>query len=123
MSDEYLRRSVRTISAIQYFISFLVFDGGILALVLLAPAHELSLRHAAILVIVGMAVFLFLLARSLRQFRPWARTATIVLSCIGVLVIPFGTAIYGPFLYILVKAKHLFPHVPQPCDPSASTPA
>jgi hypothetical protein len=30
------------------------------------------------------------------------------------LAFPFGAAIFGPFLYVLVKAKNLFAHDPQP---------
>ena len=59
--------------------------------------------------VIAFAVFYFVLARRLRQFRPWARTVTVVISCIGLLGVPLGTIVNGAFLYVLIKGKHLFP--------------
>jgi hypothetical protein len=111
MSDASLRRSIRAIGAFLYLISFLALGSSFLPYILLKPTHELG-RHAAVLAIVAISTFLFVLARSLRNFKSWARIAAIGISCIGVLGFPFGTFLYGPFLYVLIKSKHLFAPAP-----------
>jgi hypothetical protein len=56
----------------------------------------------------GVAALFWILARGLREFRPWARVVTLVISCIGVFAFPLGTVLFSPFFYVLIKGKHLF---------------
>jgi len=57
-----------------------------------------------------LGVLAILLARGIRALRPWARTTAIVLSGVGLLGFPVGTAIHGYILYLLLcrKGKRLF---------------
>lgn len=52
----------------------------------------------------------FVIGRGLRDFAKSARIGGILLSCIGLLAIPFGTLISGYFIYILAgrKGKYIF---------------
>jgi hypothetical protein len=67
----------------------------------------------------GMALVVFLLATSLPgvivgvgllRHRAWARIAGIVLSIIGLMMIPFGTVVgvYGLWVLFSKDAEHLF---------------
>jgi hypothetical protein len=47
----------------------------------------------------------FAIGLGLRRLRPWTRIPAIVLSCLGLLWIPFGTLLHGYFLYLLFAAK------------------
>ena len=112
MTDENLRRSVRAIGILQYFISVILLAAGV---TLLCAAFFLESDSRAQLgrglvgiCVIALAVFYFLLARSLRQFKSWARLATMIISCIGLLGVPFGTVINAAFLYVLIKGRHLF---------------
>ena len=112
MTDESLRRSIRAIGLFYYFGSLLTAFAPVGSFVLLAIGngmHSFTVRHyLCFVLLLGLAAFYFVLGRSLRQFRPWARTATIVMCCIALGGIPIGTIIGGAFLYVLLKAKHLF---------------
>jgi hypothetical protein len=112
MTDEHLRRSIRAISTLEYAVALVLFTGSVLTFAWLVPG-QITMAHAAVLLfIVKFAAFVAVVARSLRKFQPWARTATVVLCSIGLLVIPLGTFLCGPFLYVLVKSKHLFASEP-----------
>ena len=118
MTDESLRRSIRAIGIFQYFISFMLLLAGLMPYVLFFRAHDLPPHLFPRLLVVGLfvigfAVFYFLLARSLRQLKPWARTVTMVISCIGLFGFPIGTIIHVVFLCVLVEGKHLFRHDPE----------
>lgn len=93
---------------VQYVLSLLLLIGGILAFFWLPRIPGFPWRHAAALVLILNGIIFFFLAHGLRKFKPWARAGSAVVSCIGLLAFPFGTLIYGPFLYVLVKSKHLF---------------
>ena len=112
MTDENLRRSIRAIGILQYFISILLFLSGIMLCVLLFFDPELRAGSARGFVsgifVIGLSVFYFVLARKLRELKSWARTATMVISCIGLLGVPIGTIINAAFLYVLIEGKHLF---------------
>ena len=107
MSDDSLRRSIRAIGAFLYLIAFLALGCSALPHLVLKPADEVW-RHVMATFLVAASGFFFLLARSLRKFRSWSRVAAIVVSCIGILGFPFGAFLCGPFLYVLLKSKHLF---------------
>jgi hypothetical protein len=58
----------------------------------------------------GIAYFLLgvlgiFLGRGVRNLRPWARIASIVLAVIGLLGFPVGTLINGYILYLLLSQK------------------
>lgn len=111
MSDESLRKSIRAIGAFFYFASFLFVGSGLLPFAAFEASHELWQRGCVlpgIVLVFAIAVFLLILAGSLRRFSAWARIVAISLSCIGMLGVPFGTVLCGPFLYVLLKSKHLF---------------
>jgi hypothetical protein len=50
----------------------------------------------------------------LLSFQPWARILTIILSCLELLHIPFGTAlgVYGLWVLLSVEGQALFAHPP-----------
>ena len=73
-------------------------------------------------VYVVLAVVSFLLGRGIRQLRPWARTTSIVLSCIGLLGFPVGTLINGYILYLMLSAKGKRIFEPDYADIVAATP-
>lgn len=47
----------------------------------------------------------FLVGRGLRKLRPWARTPTTIISCLGLLGFPLGTLINAYILYLVLSAK------------------
>jgi hypothetical protein len=70
---------------------------------------QLTVRHYLFFALLfGLGAFYFVLGRSHRQFRLWARTAAVVLCCIALGGLPSGTIVGGVFLYVPVKAKSLF---------------
>ena len=100
---------------LQGLFALLLFFGAPLAFAWLVPAHKISMLHTVLLLIVmKVGVLMGVVAVRLRKFQPWARTAAVVFCVIGLLVIPLGTLICGPFLYVLVKGKHLFAPESQP---------
>ena len=106
MTDEHLHRSIRALSRFGYVVALVMFS--LSALLVLVPPPEFFITPAALLPIMAFAVLVAAIARSLRKLQPWARTASIALSFIGLLVVPLGTLLCGPFLYVLLKSKHLF---------------
>ena len=53
----------------------------------------------------GMGALSIAVGHGLRSLRPWARTACIVVSIIGLLGIPLGTLINAYILYLMLSAK------------------
>lgn len=105
-------------SSLGYGSAVVLFVVGLFMLVLWFSAEEFSLRHGAGLLLLVLAVFIATVARGLRAFRAWARTGAIVMSFAGLLAVPLGTFLCGPFLYVLLKSKHLF--APKPATPTVS---
>lgn len=70
-------------------------------------AGGLSGTFAVSLGLIYFALFTFFLVFGIgiRKLKPWARTGSIVLSCIGLLGIPIGTLINGYILYLLLSKK------------------
>jgi len=56
-------------------------------------------------ILIAITALSFFVARGLRQFRPWARITTVVLSVIGLLNFPVGTLINAYILYLLLSQK------------------
>ena len=95
-------------SSLGYGSAILVFVAGLCMFLVFVSAEGFSFRRGAGLLLLVLAVFIAFLARGLRTFRPWARTGAIVMSFAGLLAVPLGTFLCGPFLYVLMKSKHLF---------------
>jgi VanZ family protein len=102
-------------SSLGYGSALVLFVAGLFLILLFVSAEKFSLHHGAGVLMLVLAVFIAALARGLRAFRPWARTGAIVMSFAGLLAVPLGTFLCGPFLYVLLKSKHLF--TPQPVVP------
>ena len=118
--DEYLRRSLRAMSGLLHFISFILLGGSIGFLPLLVIKFGQGLwPYLAFVGVLGVAALFWILARGLQDFRPWARIATLVISCIGVFAFPLGTVLFSPFFYVLIKGKHLFAKPVECANPSA----
>lgn len=112
VTEENLYRNIRAIGLFHYFGAFMIVFGAVGSLVIFGMAGalaRLSVRqYLAFAVLFGLSAFYFLLGRGLRKFRSWARIVSIVLCCIALGAIPFGTILGGAFLYVLLKAKPLF---------------
>jgi hypothetical protein len=108
MTDEHLRQSLRAMSSFGYGSAVVLFVSALFTLTFLVWPEKPSLRLVAGLLMLVSAVFSAALGYGLRTFRPWARTGAIVMSFAGLLAVPLGTILCGPFLYVLVKSKHLF---------------
>lgn len=70
-----------------------------------AGGSELALLIGGALVMLGLIILQWMLARGLRNLRPWVRIPTIILSIIGLLGFPLGTLISGYVLYLMLSAK------------------
>src|SRR5687768_15772492 len=114
MTDEHLRRSIRAMSSLGYGSALILVIAGLSLLAALVSIERSFLRYGLGFVMLALAVLVTLLAYGLRSFRPWARIGAIVMSCAGLLAVPFGTFLCGPFLYVLLKSKHLFTPLPAP---------
>jgi hypothetical protein len=125
--SEHIRHesSVRSIGLLYYLAGSLCLIAG--PALLIASLAGKAGPEAGVLTFIGVlySVFaaLFLsVGRGLRQLRTWARTAGIVLSCIGLLGFPLGTLMHGYFLYLYFaeKGKRIFE--PDYADIVAATP-
>lgn len=104
--------SVRSVGMLYYISGTLVFLVGVAMLVasLTRTAEQsflLTLLGIFYLLLGGFSIYV---ARGLRKLLPWARTACIVLSVIGLLGFPIGTLISGYILYLMLakKGKRIF---------------
>lgn len=106
--------SIRSIGTLYYLgggIAILAGVGFIIAL--LAPRETPGfgvLQLAVTVFYVAFGVFTIFVGHAIRQFKGWARTASTVMSVIGLLGIPIGTLINGYILYLLhcAKGKRIF---------------
>lgn len=103
-------------TAVLYFMSFILVGGSIGLLPLLITRSTGFWPYLGFVGVLGVAMLFSVLARGLRDCRPWARVATLVMSCIGVFAFPLGTVLFSPFFYVLVKAKHLFAEGAEPAN-------
>ncbi|MBB6095592.1 hypothetical protein HNQ60_004482 [Povalibacter uvarum] len=98
--------SVRSIGVLYYLGAFFLGVAGVLFLVgAFSGAGLGNLGSALIAIYLVMAVLFTAVARGIRRYQPWARTATIVLACIGLLGFPLGTLINAYILYLMLAAK------------------
>lgn len=70
-----------------------------------AGGSEITILIVSALLMLGLIVLQWMLARGLRDLRPWVRIPTIILSIIGLLGFPLGTLISGYILYLMLSAK------------------
>jgi hypothetical protein len=100
-------------------VGMLLLFGGIAGII--GATDYSSDAHISIPILGGIGAFIFfvLLVISLPgvidgigllQFRPWARTLTIVLSVLDLIHVPFGTAlgIYGLWVLLSQGSERLF---------------
>jgi hypothetical protein len=102
----------------------LLFGGA--ASIVGASDHPDAGIAVPIIGLTGMALVLFMLARSLPgviigigllKIRPWARIGGIVLSIFDLILFPFGTVVgvYGLWVLFSRETERLFgPHIPAP---------
>lgn len=57
------------------------------------------------LVLLALAVFQFGTGIGLRKLKPWSRTLSAVISCVGLIAFPIGTLINGYILYLLFSKQ------------------
>ena len=96
--------SVRSIGVLYYL------GGGALCLAAIGflSFYASGMRQFAPVIGVlylGLGILDFFIAHAIRKLRPWARTALVVLSFIGLLGFPLGTLINGYILYLLLSQK------------------
>jgi hypothetical protein len=100
--------SVRSIGTLYYF------GGGVMLLgalgLTLGGATGGEAAGAAVVAVAAGIYFVMgavslVVAYGIRRLRPWARYASIVLSAISLLGLPFGTIIGAYILYLLLSAK------------------
>jgi len=120
-----LQIALGSLSLLAAFVIMVVFIGGAGAV---SVSGDPDVRIALpIIGITGTALVSFLVVVSLPSIitgiglfglRPWARIAGIVLSILGLMMIPFGTivGIYGIWVLFSKETERLF-------DAHASTPA
>lgn len=106
----------------------LLLFGGIAGIVGFTDHTNGRLIAIPILGTIGTFLFIFIAALSLPdiiagigllQFRPWARTLTIILSALHLFNVPFGTAlgVYGIWALLTPEAEALFQRGPMPAVP------
>lgn len=97
--------SVRSVGMLYYFGSFLMVMGGIGLLMLGRMNEQTQLGFLIGLIYLILGALSLVVARGVRQLKPWARKTCIVLSAIGLLGFPIGTLINGYILYLMLAAK------------------
>ena len=97
--------SVRSVGTLYYLGGFLMLIGAIslLALGFMGQDTQFGFLVGSIYLILG--ALSLVLARGIKQLKPWARTTSIVLSAIGLLGFPIGTLINGYILYLMLSGK------------------
>lgn len=105
--------SIKSIGLLYGFFGIVLLPSGLFFLgnALFDP-NEYGGRTSIITVVSGIYLLLGSLAISsgygLFRMKPWGRIVGIVLSAIGLLIIPVGTLISVYFLYVLLSAKGRF---------------
>ena len=104
--------SVKSIGSLYLLGAIFLIPAGVVTLVGALSMRRPGGEPAAIAVALGvsssyLAVGCLQVATAigLRRLRPWARIVAIVLSAIGLLVVPFGTIFCAYFLYLLLSQK------------------
>lgn len=106
-SDESIRRELIKHETSVKSIGLLYWLGGILLIIGGAGAFFNGEADGitAGLMSLTFAAFFIIVAISIRKLQQWARIASIVISCIGLLGFPIGTVINGYILYLLLSKK------------------
>jgi hypothetical protein len=97
--------SVRSVGILYYLSSFLMVIGGIGLLALGRMDEQTQLGFLVGLIYLILGALSLVVARGIRQLKPWARKTCIVLSAVGLLGFPIGTLINGYILYLMLAAK------------------
>jgi len=97
--------SVRSVGTLYYLGSFMMLIGGISLLTVGFMGEQTQLGFVVGPIYLVLGALSLVLARGIRQLKPWARTTSIVLSAIGLLGFPIGTLINGYILYLMLSAK------------------
>jgi hypothetical protein len=121
---EYLKHeaSVRSIGSLYYL------SGGLLCIAAIGLiGMYFTSRHEWPMITFGpvyavLGVLGIFLGRGIRHLRPWARTTSIVLGCVGLLGFPVGTLINAYILYLLLSSKGKRVFAPDYPDIIAATP-
>src|SRR5439155_25121322 len=97
--------SVRGVALLYYFVSVFIGLTGLLSLVFVfVPVLGEASRLRFVIIaafLIGLAALYATLARGIRRLKPWSRTPSTVLACIGLLGFLLGTLINGYILYLL----------------------
>jgi hypothetical protein len=123
-----LQIAIGAIGLMTALLLILVFGGA--AGIVEASDNPRAWVAVPIIGLTGMALVVFLLATSLPgmivgvgllRHRPWARIAGIVLSIIGLMMIPFGTVVgaYGLWVLFSRDTERLFAASALPDPPGA----
>jgi hypothetical protein len=97
--------SVRSIGTLYYLFGGLACIGALLLGYLYFTVRSQLPVMVITPIYVLLGVLSILLGRGIKSLRPWARTTAVVLSCVGLLGVPVGTAINAYILYLLLSKK------------------
>lgn len=97
--------SIRSVGILYYLGGFFMVIGGIGLLTLGGMNEQMQLGFLVGVIYLILGALSFVVARGIRQLKPWARKTCIVLSAIGLLGFPLGTLINGYILYLMLAAK------------------
>ena len=105
--------SVRSIGALYWLSGALLMlagVGGVLSDLYVTPERSSPVGPVAFAIVGGLGVASIAVGSGIRNLQPWARTASIVMSILGLLGFPLGTLFNGYILYLLFadKGKRLF---------------
>jgi hypothetical protein len=103
---DHIRREaeIRSVGALYYIGGALVSLGGVGMLTgSIYPNNPRVPLLGGVYLVMGLLSFF--VGRGIRDLRPWARTAMIVLAVIGLLGFPVGTLINAYILYLALSAK------------------
>jgi hypothetical protein len=111
--------SVKAVGFLYYLGGALLTLGGMASLV---GAQRAAAGAAIALLLVVVGIGQLFAGWGVRSLRPWGRIVGCVLSAIGLLGFPIGTAISGYILYLLLSKKGRTIFSPEYQDIIAATP-
>jgi hypothetical protein len=97
--------SIKSIGLLHYLSSVFLMLGAVAAIVGQVSGTANAAALGVLMLFVALGVGLFLVARGLRQLRPWVRVPATILSLLGLAAAPLGTLISIYALWLIHSRK------------------
>lgn len=98
--------SIRAVGALYYLSTLGILAAGLIPFFTgPSPDEDRVTLFITGVLLLAMAAGFFMVARGLRNLRPWTRIPTVLLSVLGLLGFPVGTLINGYIIWLILSKK------------------